>query len=50
MGCNNCKKNKTLKKEIMDTTKTFDGGVVIFFIIWTLLALYGLYELINKVI
>jgi hypothetical protein len=51
MACTNCKKNSNESyKDVYDKTDTFPKGIVIFTIVWTLLALYGLYSLITKFI
>jgi hypothetical protein len=51
MGCSSCKDKKTIsslsKKEIEDLTKKVEKGVYLFFGIITILALYGIYSLVN---
>jgi hypothetical protein len=48
MGCTNCKNKESLKREIYESTKIVDRGVVIFAIVWSALAIYGLISLIGK--
>ena len=50
MGCSNCKNKDSVKKEIKKTADSVGRAVVWFFIIWSLLAIYGLYSLIIKFI
>ncbi len=51
MACTNCKKNSNESyKDVYEKTDTFPKGIVIFTIVWTLLAIYGLYSLITKFI
>lgn len=54
MSCKNCKKRtpeetEAIKKHILESTKGIQKGVIWFSIIWTLLALYGLYNLISHI-
>jgi hypothetical protein len=49
MACNKCKK----KEQIVDfekSTEFMNKGVVIFVIIWSLFAIYGIYTLVNNLI
>jgi hypothetical protein len=51
MACTNCKKTgnvkkEKIKKEIVDSVDGSEKSVIIFMIIWTLLAIYGIYSLI----
>ena len=49
MACSKCKK----KKQIMDfekSTEFMDKGVIIFVIVWSLFAIYGIYSVIDKLI
>jgi hypothetical protein len=51
MACKNCKKNSgETYKEVYDNTNGFPKGIVIFTIVWSMLAIYGLYSLIIKLI
>jgi hypothetical protein len=51
MACKNCKKNSSESyKEVYDNTNGFPKGIVIFAIVWSMLAIYGLYSLITKLI
>ena len=51
MACTNCKKNSgETYKDVYEKTGGFPKGIVVFTIIWTLLAIYGLYSLITKFI
>jgi len=49
MGCTSCKKNSNYKDQIIQSTKNVEKGIVWFSVIWTLLALYGLYSLIRNI-
>lgn len=49
MGCSKCKK----REQILDfekSTEFMNKGVVIFVIVWSLFAIYGIYSLIDKLI
>ena len=48
MGCTECKKNKTIKEEILKSTEFIQKGVTWFVIVWSLFAIYGIYSLIDK--
>lgn len=49
MACKNCKKDSGESyKDVYDNTNTFPKGIVIFTIVWSVLAIYGLYSLITK--
>jgi hypothetical protein len=49
MACAKCKKNKNeLNKSFEKKIDLVGKGVVIFAIIWSLLAIYGLFSLFNK--
>ena len=50
MACSECKKNSNLKEEINNTGKFVSKGVIITFIVWTILGIYGLISLISKFI
>ena len=50
MSCKNCKNKDSIKKEMYDSTKLVDNWVIWFAVIWTGLALYGLYSLIIKLL
>ncbi len=46
MGCSNCKKKNTYLDEKEKQMSGVNNAVIGFVIIWSLLALYGLYSLI----
>lgn len=48
MGCSKCKKKNLLKEKYDETTSFVSSGVVIFAIVWTIFAVYGVYSLIVK--
>jgi hypothetical protein len=48
MGCKDCKNKDDIKKQIYDSTKVVDSWIIWFALIWTGLAIYGLYSLIVK--
>ncbi len=50
MACTKCKQKESFKKQIYESTKNTEKGIVWFFIIWSALAVYGLYSLIEKFI
>lgn len=50
MGCNNCKKNKSLKDQVISGTTTFEKVSVVVLIVVLILASYGAYSLIQMVI
>lgn len=50
MGCSNCKKKESFKKQIYESTKNTERGVIWFAVIWFLLGVYGLYSIISKFI
>lgn len=50
MSCKNCKNKEDIKKEIYDSTKLVDNWVIWFAIVWSGLAIYGLYSLVTKFI
>ncbi len=50
MSCSNCKKKSKIREEIKNGTDFVGRGVIYFFIIWSLLAIYGLYSLITKLL
>jgi hypothetical protein len=51
MGCSDCKKKdkfrERMEREISNNVPTLSWGVVWFVIIWSLLAIYGIYSLIK---
>ena len=48
--CESCKNKKELREEMYESTKLVDNWVVWFAVIWSGLAIYGLYSLIVKII
>ncbi len=50
MSCTNCKKNKSYIEEKEEQMSGFNRTVIGFAIIWTILALYGLYSLITLLV
>lgn len=50
MSCESCKKKNDFKEEVQNSTSFVGKGVVIFAIVWTLLAIYGLVNLVQKII
>jgi hypothetical protein len=49
MGCSKCKKQEHLD-ELKKSSEYINNGVVIFVIIWSLFAVYGVYSLIENFI
>jgi hypothetical protein len=49
MGCSKCKKQERLD-ELKKSSEYINNGVVIFVIIWSLFAVYGVYSLIENFI
>lgn len=49
MACSKCKKQEQIE-EFQKSTEFISKGVVIFVIIWSSLAIYGIYSLISKFI
>jgi hypothetical protein len=49
MSCSKCKEKKNFNQEFEKKTEFINKGVVWFFIIWSLLALYGIYNLITLI-
>ena len=50
MSCTNCKKKKSFIEEKEEQMSGFNNAVIGFAIIWTILALYGLYSLITLLV
>lgn len=52
MACKKCgtKSNTESYKEIYEQTSGFPKAIVIFFIVWSALSIYGLYSLVTKFI
>lgn len=49
MACTNCKKNSSESyKDVYDKTNDFPKGIVLFVIVWSGFAIYGIYSLISK--
>ncbi len=49
MACSKCKKQERIE-EFEKTTEFVSNGVVVFVIVWSLFAIYGIYSLITKFI
>jgi hypothetical protein len=49
MGCSDCKQKKNIKKDLIESSSIVNRGVLWFVIIWSLLAIYGLYSLIKLI-
>jgi hypothetical protein len=49
MACSKCKK-KDIKESLRESSELVPKGIIIFTIIWSLFALYGLYNLIRLII
>lgn len=49
MACIKCKKQERIE-EFEKTTEFVSKGVVVFVIVWSLFAIYGIYSLITKFI
>ncbi len=49
MACTKCKKQERVE-EFKKSTEFIDKGVVIFVIIWSSFAIYGIYSFISKFI
>ena len=47
MGCTKCKEKKTTKKLLYEATGNNDSKIIIFIIIWSLFAIYGIISFIN---
>lgn len=50
MSCSSCKKKSDFQEEVKNSTSFVGKGVIIFTIVWSLLAIYGLVTLIQKII
>ena len=52
MACKKCKNknNSESYKEIYEQTNGFPKGIVIFFVVWSALSIYGIYSLVTKFI
>lgn len=50
MSCTSCKKRDTLKERMESEMSNTPKGVIWFIIIWSGLALYGLYSLIKLIV
>ncbi len=50
MGCSKCKKNQSIKEEVLKSTEFVDKGILWFVIIWSIFGVYGIYSLIDKLI
>jgi hypothetical protein len=50
MACSKCKNKNNTKDELMKTTDFISKGTMWFIVGWSMLAVYGLYTLITKLI
>ena len=50
MACKECKKNSSLKDEADKAGQFVSKGVIVAFVVWTILGIYGLVSLISKFI
>jgi hypothetical protein len=50
MSCSTCKEKSKIKEELYESSEFVSKGVIWFVIVWSGLALYGLYTLITKFI
>lgn len=50
MACSSCKKKESFNEKYKEATSYVGRTTIIFTIVWSLLALYGIYSLIIKLI
>ena len=50
MACTNCKQKGNMKKDFIKSTESINTGVIVFTVVWSLLAIYGIYSLVIKLI
>jgi hypothetical protein len=50
MSCPECKKQETLNKKYSEYQSGIGKGVIIFVVVWSLLAIYGAITLISKIL
>jgi hypothetical protein len=50
MGCSQCKNKNKTKDELMKSADFISKGTILFVVGWSVLAVYGLYTLIIKLI
>jgi hypothetical protein len=50
MACSECKKNNKLKEEANKAGQFVSKGVIVAFVVWTILGIYGLVSLVYKFI
>lgn len=50
MGCSKCKKNQSVKDEVLKSAEFVEKGVIWFVIIWSIFGIYGFYSLIVKIL
>jgi hypothetical protein len=48
MACKECKKNNRFKEEMNKSTELFSKKIIVVFVVWTILGVYGLFSLISK--
>jgi hypothetical protein len=50
MSCDSCKKKESYTEEVKNAGSFVGKGVIIFVVVWSLLAIFGLVSLIQKII
>lgn len=50
MSCESCKKKNDFQEEVRNSTSFVSKGVITFVVVWSMLAIYGLINLIQKII
>jgi hypothetical protein len=50
MACSKCKNKDKTREELMKTADFINKGTIWFIVVWSVLAVYGLYTLITKLI
>lgn len=48
MACSSCKKKNRFKEKYEETTAFVGNATVIFILIWSAFAIYGIYSLVTK--
>ena len=48
MACKECKKNNRIKEEMDKSTEFLSKKIIVVFVVWTILGVYGLFCLITK--
>lgn len=47
MSCKSCKEKNAFREELSDSTKYVEKSAIVFFIIWSGFALYGIYSFVK---